>query len=144
MKRSRLRMFKATSMTISVMGVLMIVATVAILAYLGFQSVSSFISADASSNNANEQLASLQSEYSSLKTQYDNLKVQVQATSNTQLKADYNDAELELVKTQSAINDVSSAISVGKPSDEVNARIQTAQIQLQKAKSSLASMRSEM
>ncbi|EKQ52465.1 MAG: hypothetical protein B655_1836 [Methanobacterium sp. Maddingley MBC34] len=144
MKRSRLRMFKATSMTISVMGVLMIVATVAILAYLGFQSISSFISADASSNNANEQLAALQSEYSSLKTQYDNLKVQVQATSDTQLKADYNDAELELVKTQSAINDVSSAISVGKPSDEVNARIQTAQTQLQKAKSSLATMRSEM
>jgi hypothetical protein len=144
MKRSRLRMFKATSMTISVMGVLMIVATVAILAYLGFQSISSFISADASSNNANEQLAALQSEYSSLKTQYDNLKVQVQATSDTQLKADYNDAELELVKTQSAINDVSSAISVGKPSDEVDARIQTAQTQLQKAKSSLATMRSEM
>ena len=144
MKRSRLRMFKATSMTISVMGVLMIVATVAILAYLGFQSVSSLISADASSNNANEQLASLQSEYSSLKTQYDNVKVQVQATSNTQLKADYNDAELELVKTQSAINDVSSAISVDKSSDEVNSRIQIAQTQLQKAKSSLATIRSEM
>ena len=131
-------------MTISVMGVLMIVATVAILAYLGFQSISSFISADASSNNANEQLAALQSEYSSLKTQYDNLKVQVQATSDTQLKADYNDAELELVKTQSAINDVSSAISVGKPSAEVNSRIQTAQQQMQTANSALANLKSEM
>ena len=144
MKRSRLRMFKATSMTISVMGVLMIVATVAILAYLGFQSLSSFISDDASSNNANDQLTSLRSEYSSLKTQFDSVKVQVQKSSNTQLKEDYNAAELELIKTQSAISDVESAISVGKPSDEVTARIETAKLQLEKAKSSLTGIRSRI
>jgi chromosome segregation ATPase len=144
MKRSRLRMFKATSMTISVMGVLMIVATVVILAYLGFQSLSSFISADASSGNANAELASLQTQYASLSAQYEGVKAEVQATSNTQLKKDYNNAELELVKAQSAINDVSSAISVGKSSDEINSRIQTAQVQMKTANSSLVTIKSEM
>ncbi|MBF4475429.1 MULTISPECIES: hypothetical protein [Methanobacterium] len=144
MKRSRLRMFKATSMTISIMGVLMIVATVAILAYLGFQSISSLISTDASSSNANEQLAALQSEYSSLKAQYDTVKAKVQNSGNNQLKQDYNTAELELIKAQSAITDVSSAISVGKPSDEVNERIKTAQAQIQVAKTSLSGIKSRV
>jgi chromosome segregation ATPase len=142
MKRSRLRMFKATSMTISVMGVLMIVATIVILGYLGFQSLSSFISADASNNNANTELASLKSEYSSLKTQYENVKTKVVATNNKILIAKYDNAEIELVKTQSAIGDVESAMTVGKSSDEINNRIQTAKYQLQQAKTSLSTFRS--
>ena len=142
MKRSRLRMFKATSMTISVMGVLMIVATVAILAYLGFQSLSSFISDDASINTANEELAAIKTDYSTLKAQYDDVKRQVEATNNKDLKAAYDNAEIELVKTDQAITDVESAIAVGKSSDEVTERIEAAKSQLQKAKTSLTTIRS--
>ena len=74
MKRSRLRMFKVTSMTISIMGIVLIVATVGILAYLGFESLSSFISADATSSTAHDELVSLKNDYSSLKMEYDNVK----------------------------------------------------------------------
>jgi len=46
--------------------------------------------------------------------------------------------------SKSAITDVESAISVGKPSDEVSERLEAAKAQLEKAKSSLASVRSQV
>ena len=121
-----LRMFKVTSMTISIMGILLIVATVGILAYLGFGSLSSFISADATSSTANDELASLKNDYSSLKMEYDNVKRDVEATNDKDLKIVYTNAEMELVKTDQAIAEVESAITVGKSSDEVTNRIEAA------------------
>ena len=103
MKRSRLRMFKVTSMTISIMGIVLIVATVGILAYLGFESLSSFISADATSSTAHDELVSLKNDYSSLKMEYDNVKRDVEATNDKDLKIAYTNAEMELVKTNQAI-----------------------------------------
>ncbi|MDI9435183.1 MAG: hypothetical protein QM396_04175 [Euryarchaeota archaeon] len=144
MKRSRLRMFKVTSMTISIMGIVLIVATVGILAYLGFESLSSFISADATSSTAHDELVSLKNDYSSLKMEYDNVKRDVEATNDKDLKIAYTNAEMELVKTNQAITDVESAITVGKPSEEVDKRIQVAKTQLEEAKSSLTNVRSQM
>ena len=40
MRKSRLNLFKSTSMLISVLGVIMIIATVAAVAYVGFSVVS--------------------------------------------------------------------------------------------------------
>lgn len=144
MKRSRLRMFKVTSMTISIMGIVLIVATVGILAYLGFESLSSFISADATSSTAHDELVSLKNDYSSLKMEYDNVKRDVEATNDKDLKIAYTNAEMELVKTNQAITDVESAITVGKPSEEVDKRIQVAKTQLEEAKSSLTNVQSQM
>jgi hypothetical protein len=137
-------MFKVTSMTISIMGIVLIVATVGILAYLGFESLSSFISADATSSTAHDELVSLKNDYSSLKMEYDNVKRDVEATNDKDLKIAYTNAEMELVKTNQAITDVESAITVGKPSEEVDKRIQVAKTQLEEAKSSLTNVRSQM
>jgi Tfp pilus assembly protein FimT len=144
MKRSRLNVFKATSMTISVLGVLMIVATVAILAYIGFQSLSSFISSDASTGSANSELASLKTEANALNGQYDTLKIQIDNTNNRNLKIAYVNAELEMVKAQSDISDVESALVANKPNDEVQRRLEVAKVQLQKAKSSYSNLQSQL
>ncbi|MDD1763319.1 MAG: hypothetical protein LUQ70_01220, partial [Methanobacteriaceae archaeon] len=98
MKRSRLNLFKATSMTISVLGVLMIIVTIGIIAYLGFQSLSSFISTDASSGSTYDDLTTLKSDYSNLKAQYDSTKTAVDKSGNKDLKTAFVNAELELVK----------------------------------------------
>lgn len=131
-------------MTISVLGVLMIVATVAILAYFGFQSLSSFISDDASNSNANDELASIKSDYATLEAQYNDLEVQVEATNDKDLIAEFDNAKIELVKADQAITDVESAIAVGKSPDVVNERLEEAKSQLQTAKSSLVTIRSQV
>ena len=45
----------------------------------------------------------------------------------------YNTAKLELTRTQTAIDNVKSALDSGKPSNEVDSRLDFAQKQLQKA-----------
>ncbi|HHT19550.1 MAG TPA: hypothetical protein GXZ72_08330, partial [Methanobacterium sp.] len=106
--------------------------------------LSSFISADATSSTAHDELVSLKNDYSSLKMEYDNVKRDVEATNDKDLKIAYTNAEMELVKTNQAITDVESAITVGKPSEEVDKRIQVAKTQLEEAKSSLTNVRSQM
>jgi hypothetical protein len=136
--------FKATSMTISVLGVLMIIATVIILAYIGFQSLSSFISSDVSSGSANTELASLKTEAATLNGQYDTLKIQIDQTNNKDLKTAFVNAELEMVKAQSDISDVESALATNKPNDEVQKRLEIAKLQLQKAKISYSNLQSQL
>jgi hypothetical protein len=52
-------------------------------------------------------------------------------------------ADLEMVKAQSAISDVESALETNKPNDEVQRRLQIAKVQLQKAKISYNDLQSQ-
>ena len=144
MKRSRLNLFKATSMTISVLGLLMVVLTLAIFAYLGFQALSSTISTDATTGSSYDQLAVLKNDYNSLKAQYDTVKVNVDKAGDQDLAKGYVNAELELIKAQSAVDDVESAISSKKSEEEIQNRIKIAKEQLETAKSELKNITSTM
>lgn len=144
MKRSRLNLFKATSMTISVLGIIMVVLTVGILVYIGFQALSSTISTDASTGAAYDELAVLKSQYNILRSQFDAVKMDVDKTNDKDLQKAYLNAELELIKAQSDIEDVESAINSQKSEEEIKNRIKTAQTQLETAKASLSSLQSAM
>jgi hypothetical protein len=141
MKKSRLNLFRVTSMTLSILGVIMIIATILVLLYIGFEGISSKLSSNVNMGTSYDQLAVLKSDYSSLKIQYDSVKSEIYSTNNTPLKKRYISAELELIKTGSAISDVESALSSDKPADEVKKRIKIAQNQLQIAKTSLSEIR---
>jgi hypothetical protein len=142
MKRSRLNLFKTTSMTISVLGVIMILATIAVFAYLGFLAISSTISSDVGTGSAYDQVAVLRSDYNSLSAQYSNVKIEVNNAGSRDLSKAYANAELQLIKAQSAITDAESAISSGKSNAEIQNRIKIAKDQLETAKASLNSVRS--
>lgn len=144
MKRSRLNLFKATSMSISVLGIILILATIAIVAYMGIYAISKTVSSDVGSGSAYDQIAVLNSDYSTLSNQFDDVKTTVDNSNNDNLKTAFNNANLELVKAQSAISDASSAVSAGKSQDEIKSRISTAQTQLQTAESSLSNVKKMM
>lgn len=144
MKRSRLNLFKATSMSISILGIIMILATIVVFAYIGISALSSTVSSDVGSGSAYDQIAVLQSDYSNLSSQYSDVKVQVDKSNNVNLTQAYTSANLELVKAQSAISDAQSAVSAGKSQSEIKSRIETAQQQLQTAETSLSNLRSMM
>jgi hypothetical protein len=141
MKRSRLSMFKATSMTISVLGVVMIIVTIAIIAFIGFNSLSGFISSDVSKKELYNELSGLKTNASQLNSQYDALKLQVQKANSKTISTAYVTADLENIKSQSAVSDVESALSAGEPPDEVQDRINAAKTQIEKARASLSSVR---
>lgn len=131
-------------MTISILGIIMILATVGVFAYIGIQGLSSKVTSNVDSGSAYDQLAALKSEYSSLNIQFNSLKEEVNGYGSNKAINDLYRAQLELVKANSAIGDVESALSSNLPADEVTRRIQIATNQLQVAKNSLNIVRNEI
>ena len=132
MRKSRLNLFKSTSMLISVVGIIMIISTIVVVAYVGFI-VSSGITNEISSGNQYDELAELKSSYSDLESQFDGVKSLYYDNGDTAQVQKYNDARLELTKADSAIQNVQSALDSGKSSNEVDSRIDFAKEKLQNA-----------
>lgn len=143
MRRSRLNLFKATSMTISLLGIIMVLVTIGIGGYLIFTALSSTISADVGSGVSYDKIATLKSEYNSLNTQFAQMKLSIQKMNSKNATADYDMAELELIRAQSDISDADSAITSKKSADEVNQRIELAQKQLVVASQALKDLQAK-
>ena len=124
MRKSRLSLFKSTSMLISVLGVIMIIATVAAVAYVGFSVVSSSLTGGISSGTQYDQLAELKNNYSNLEVQYNETGNKIYMMDNITLEREFVNAQVELVRVKNDISDVESALSMGKPASEVDKRLQ--------------------
>jgi hypothetical protein len=122
----------------------MIIATVGVFAYIGVQGLSSKVSANVDSGSAYDQLAALKSEYSSLSAQFDTVKNKANKYGSKKVKSDAYNAQIELVKANSAVADVESALSSNLPAEEVTKRISIATNQLQIAKDNLNKVKGEV
>ena len=130
MKKSRLNLFRSTSMLISIVGVIMIVSTIIVVGYIGFSMVSSGLTNDISSGNQYDDLALLESQFNNLSLKFDDIKSKYYSDKDAASMDQYNTAKLELTRTQTAIDNVKSALDSGKPSNEVDSRLDFAQKQL--------------
>lgn len=131
-------------MTISLLGIVMIIATVAVFAYIGVQGLSSKVSSNVDSGSAYDQLASLKAEYNSINGQFGSIKTKVNTYGSQKVKNDLYNAQIEIVKANSAISDVESALSSNLSAQEVNNRIAIATNQLQVAKNKLNVVKGEI
>ena len=126
-------------MVISVVGIIMIIATIIVVAYVGYSIVSSSITNDISSGTQYDELAELKAEYDNLSVKFDSVKSTYYAGSVDDVKT-YNDAKLELTRAKSAIENVQSALDAGKPSNDVDSRIQFAREKLDAANNAYNSL----
>lgn len=133
MRKSRLSLFKSTSMLISVVGIIMIVATIIVVAYVSFSVVNESITDQISSGNQYDDLADLRSQYGDLESKFDSVKSTYYSGSQDNIQK-YNDARLELTRAKSAIDNVQSALDANKPSNEVDSRITFAKQKLADAR----------
>jgi flagellar basal body-associated protein FliL len=127
-------------MLISVLGVIMIVATVAAIAYVGFSVVSSSLTGGISSGTQYDQLAELKNNYSNLEVQYNETGNKIYMMNNITLEREYVNAQVELVRVKNDISDVESALSMGKPASEVDKRLQLAKDDLKIAQEAYNSL----
>ena len=132
MRKSRLSLFKSTSMLISVLGIIMIISTIIVVAYVGYSIVSTGITNEISSGTQYDELAELKTEYNNLSVKFDNIKATYYAGGPESVQV-YNDAKLELTRANSAIENVQSALDAGKPSNDVDSRIVFAKEKLESA-----------
>ena len=133
MRKSRLSLFKSTSMMISVIGIIMIISTIIVVAYVGFSIANESITNGISSGNQYDELAELKSEYQDLESKFDSIKSAYYQGDSSSIEK-YNNARLELTKAASAIENVQSALDAGKPSNVVDSRIEFAKEKLQAAR----------
>lgn len=133
MRKSRLNLFKSTSMLISVIGIIMIIATIIVVAYVGFSVVNESITDEISSGNQYDDLANLKSQYGDLQSKFDSVKSTYYSGTTKDIQK-YNDARLELSRASSAIDNVQSALDANKPSNEVDSRIEFAKEKLANAR----------
>jgi len=119
-------------MLISVVGIIMIISTIIVVAYVGYSIVSNGITNEISSGTQYDELAELQSSYNNLSVKFDSIKSTYYAGGADDVKV-YNDAKLELTRADSAIQNVQSALDAGKPSNEVDSRIEFAKEKLDTA-----------
>ena len=133
MRKSRLSLFKSTSMLISVVGIVMIIATIIVVAYVGFSVVNESITDEISSGNQYDDLADLKSQYGDLQSKFESVKSTYYAGGQDDIQK-YNDAKLELSRASSAIDNVQSALDANKPSNEVDSRIEFAKEKLAAAR----------
>ena len=122
MRKSRLTLFKSTSMMISVVGIIMVIVTVIVVAYVGYSIVSSDITNGISSGTQYDELAELKAEYDDLAVKFDSIKSTYYAGDVDDVKK-YNDAKIELTQAKTAIENVQSALDADKPSNDVFARV---------------------
>jgi hypothetical protein len=144
MKKSRLNLFKVTSMSISVLGILFIIIAILLIAGLGIYAVTQSVTNDVGSGAGYDQLNTLTTEYDALENQYQGLGTSVYNSKNTNLKSAYSNAQLQLEDTNTTINNVDSALTTGQSQSEVNSRISAAQAQLLIAQKSLNNVTSQM
>jgi len=144
LKRSRLNLFKATSMTISILGIIMIIVTILIVGYIGFEAVSSTISTNVGSGSSYDQIANLNADYSSLESQYNATQETVDSRNNGNLTQEFDNAEIQLIQARSDIDVAQSAVESHQTPQEIQNRITTAEQQLDTAKNSLNSLKAQL
>jgi len=130
-------------MTISLLGIIMVLITIGIGGYLLFQALSSTISSDVGSGTSYDKIATLKTDYNSLNSQFVQTKQSIDKLNSKNATAAYDQAELELVRAQSDIADAESAITSKKSSEEINERMDIAQKQLQVASQALKDLQAE-
>jgi len=126
MRKSRLNLFKSTSMLISVLGVIMIIATIIAVAYIGFSVVSSSLTGGISSGTQYDELADLKSNYSDLEARFEDTGSNIYTLGDVAKEQEFVNAKVELVRAQNDLNNVQSALDMGKSSSEVDKRLEEA------------------
>lgn len=125
MKRSRLKLFKTTSLTISLLGVILILITIGVIAYIGVASLTSTVSDTVSSGASYDQITSLQSQYANTSEKYLSLNEQMINSNDNDLKLRYNEGKLKLSEAKTTISSLETNNELND--EEVKAKVESVQ-----------------
>ncbi len=113
-------------MLISVLGIIMIIATVIAVAYIGFSVVSSSLTGGISSGTQYDQLSELTSNYTDLEARFNATGDKIYAMDDIAKEQEFVNAKVELIRAQNDLDSVKSALDVGESSSEVDKRLELA------------------
>ncbi|MDO5824793.1 MAG: hypothetical protein BZ137_04030 [Methanosphaera sp. rholeuAM130] len=126
MKRSRLKLFKTTSLTISLIGVILILITIGVVAYIAVSGLTNTVSTSVSSGAEYDQLNQLKNQYNNISQNYMSISDQVTQSKDKNLKTTYNNGKLKLSEANTTITSIENDINNGKSEDVIKSKINSA------------------
>ncbi len=133
MKRSRLKLFKTTSMTISVIAVVLIIVSIGIAGYVGVSQVTSSVTNTVNSGASYDSLNQLRSEYNNLSKKYTDLDQQLGTSPDATIKTTFNNGKVKLSELNQSISSIESDINKGEDDKIVQDEITQAKEEFKEA-----------
>lgn len=133
MKKSRLRLFKTTSLTISLIGIILILLTIGVVGYIIVTDVTNSVSTTVNSGSAYDNLTQLKSDYNNLSQKYSTLNEQLGTHAENNVKTNYNEGKLKLSELNETINSIESDINKGASDKIISSEINQAKEDIKEA-----------
>ena len=134
MKRSRLKLFKTTSLTISLIAIILIVVSIGVVAYIGVTDLSSSVTHTVNSGSAYESLNQIKADYGNLSKQYDELDKQLGTKPDIEAKSQFNTGKIKLSEVNQSITEIEGDISKGESEENINKQLDQAKEELKSAR----------
>lgn len=119
MKRSRLKLFKTTSLTISIIGVLLILLTVGLIGYVAVSGLSNSVSTTVSSGSSYDQLDQVKTQYEEINNKYENLNKKLGTNPDPNIKTTFNTGKVKLSEISQSISSIQNDINNGKSEEDI-------------------------
>jgi uncharacterized protein (UPF0333 family) len=123
MKKSRLKLFKTTSLTISLIGVILILLTIGVIGYVAVSGLSSSVSTTVSSGSAYDQLDQVKTQYDDINNKYIELDKKLGTNPDPAVKTTFNTGKVKLSEISQSLSIIQSDIKNGKPDKEVQEKL---------------------
>jgi uncharacterized protein (UPF0333 family) len=123
MKKSRLKLFKTTSLTISLIGVILILLTIGVIGYVAVSGLISSVSTTVSSGSAYDQLDQVKTQYDDINNKYIELDKKLGTNPDPAVKTTFNTGKVKLSEISQSLSIIQSDIKNGKPDKEVQEKL---------------------
>ncbi len=133
MKRSRLKLFKTTSLTISLIGVVLILLTIGVIGYVAVSGLSNSVSTTVSSGSAYDQLDQVKTQYDETNNKYTELNKKLGTNPDPSIKTTYNTGKVKLSECNQLIISLQNDINNGKPDEDIQNKLNQTKNKLKEA-----------
>lgn len=123
MKKSRLKLFKTTSLTISLIGVILILLTIGVIGYIAVSGLSNSVSTTVSSGSAYDQLDQVKTQYEEVNAKYDTLNNKLGTNPDPAIKTTFNTGKIKLSEISQSISSIQNDINNGKPEEDIQTKL---------------------
>lgn len=133
MKKSRLKLFKTTSLTISLIGVVLILLTIGVIGYVAVSGLSNSVSTTVSSGSAYDQLDQVKNQYDEIDKKYTDLNKKLGTNPDPSLKTTFNTGKVKLSECNQLLSSIQNDINNGKSEEEIQTKLSQAKDKIKEA-----------
>ncbi len=123
MKKSRLKLFKTTSLTISLIGVLLILLTIGVIGYIAVSGLSNSVSTTVSSGSAYDQLDQVKTQYDEINKKYTDLNKKLGTDPDPSIKTTFNTGKVKLSECNQMLTSIQNDINNGKSEEDIQNKL---------------------